>query len=253
MADPLGEDLTLVDLLPVINMVADKLPKQSQVDSIVSITELRNVRFPTSEADEKQLWRAVFEKALDESTETLGLLLLNIRHALGTRSQKDLDDKLGIVGLCCIARITRAEHPELEDQAQTLLNAIGVPEMEAAAQTLRRTALSIRRLLMRPVLGDACIKLAPSVLDPERRRLELADLAVDVVTAVDYLLSLLGAPVTTSSHFMLERELGSDHGHGPSDDDAFIRLTQRRLDARSIAAKLGGRLLEGLRSDVANR
>lgn len=253
MANSPVEDLTVPDLIPVVNMVAGKLPHKAQVDSVVADTKLRRVRFPTSGADEQQLWRAVFEAALDEPPETLGLLLLNIRDALGTRSQQDLDDALSEVGLNCISRITRAAHPDLGDQAETLLDAIGLPEMEAAAKTLRKTALSIRRLLMRPVLADACINLAPSVLDPERRRMELADLAVDVVTAVDYLLSLLGVPATKSPPLVLERELGSDHGHGPTDDDAFIRLTQRRLDARAVAVRLGMRLLEGIRSDVANR
>jgi hypothetical protein len=252
MTEPLGEDLTMVDLLPVVDMVAEKLPEREQVDSVIKVTKLRKVRFPTSHADETQLWIAVFETALDEPTETLGLLLRNISRALGPRSKKDLEEALGKVGECCISRLLRSAHPDLGDQADVLLDATGVPEMEAAAQTLRQTALSIRRLLMRPVLGEACIKLAPSVLDPERRRMELADLAVDVVTAADYLLSLLGAPVTTSPPLLLERELGSDHGHGPSDADAFVRLTQRRLDARAIAAKRGMRPLEGLRGDVAN-
>ena len=46
------------------------------------------------------------------------------------------------------------------------------------------------RLLMRPAIADTFLQLAPSVPNPELRRMELADLATDVVTATDYLLSL---------------------------------------------------------------
>jgi hypothetical protein len=124
--------------------------------------------------------------------------------------------------------------------------------MQKAATELRRTALNIRRLLMRPVLTDKFLQLAPTVLDPEFRRMELADLAVDVVTATDYLLSLLGAPASLSSRLVLDSEAGSDRGHGTADIDALDRLNRRRLDARSTAVRLGMRLLGALRSDVAN-
>jgi hypothetical protein len=139
---------------------------------------------------------------------------------------------------------------ELGDQAEVLMNATTVSEMTQAAQRLRLTALNVRRLLMRPLLGEAFLQLSPSVLDPERRRMELADLAVDVVTAADYLLTLLGEPTRTSSRFRLATEAGSGAGRGPSDGEAADHITRRRLDARSTAVRLGMRLLAGLHSDV---
>lgn len=252
MTNSPNDEIMLSDLLPVIDVAAERLPDIDQVRSIASDSRVRKVRYPTGQASEIELWRAVFVAALDEKPETLEKLLSQIRRALGRGSKEELKVALGEVGSSCISRITREAYADLGDQADVLLDATSVTEMEAASQTLRQTALSVRRLLMRPVLGEACIKIAPSVLDPARRRMELADLAVDVVTASDYLLSLLGAPVTTSSPLMLEREAGSDRGHGPLDDDARDRLMRRRLDARAVAVRLGMRLLEGLHVDITN-
>jgi conjugal transfer/entry exclusion protein len=144
-----------------------------------------------------------------------------------------------------------ASHPELEDQAEALLTANSVPEMREAADRLRQTALSVRRLLMRPALMDTPLQLDPSVSDPEVRRVELADLAVDVVAAVDYLLSLLGAPSITSRE-LLATEARSDSRHAAAEQAALDRLNRQRLDARSTAVRLGMRLLGELHSDVAN-
>src|SRR5262249_17084681 len=136
--------------------------------------------------------------------------------------------------------------------ADDLLGASTPSEMDAAAQRLRVTALSVRRLLMCPALGDTFLQIAPSVPNPELRRVELADLATDVVTAADYLLSLLSTSAAVSSQLALASEASSNRDSGRSDDDALDRLTRRRLDARGAAVRLGMRLLAGLRSDVAN-
>jgi len=253
MANSLIDDLIITDLLPLVNMVAKNLPQRSRVDTIVSDSRLDHVRYPMGRADETQVWRAVFEAALDAPPETLESLLHNIEDALGSRLHSDLEEKLGLVGCRCVSRIAQDAHPDVGDQVEALLNAAEVPEMETAAKVLRNTAIRFRRLLMRPVLADAYIKLAPNVLDPERRRMELADLAIDVVTAVDYLLSLLGASATKSPPLLLERELGSDHGRGPVDEEALFRLIQRRFDARAVVVRAATRLMEGLRRDVANR
>ena len=139
---------------------------------------------------------------------------------------------------------------ELGDQAHDLLAASSVPGMAAAAQKLRLTALNVRQQVMQqaPING---FRPAPIVLDPELRRMELADLAVDVVTAVDYLMSLLASSPTTFPRLMLAVEATSYRGEGSADDDVGERLTRRRLDARGAAVRLGMRLLAELRADGA--
>ena len=245
--------VNLSDLRPLINVMAEALPERGQVSSIRSgCSGLRNVRLP-SRAGETQIWRAVFEAALEARPETLASLLKVIGDEIGDQWQAPLQDALREVGRSCVSRITREANSTVDDEAEKLLQARTVPEMDTAAQNLRQTALDARQLLMRPLITDAYLQIAPSVLDPEQRRMELADLAVDVVTAVDYLISLLGRPSTESPKLVLSDEAGADRGHGVSDEEAADRLTRRRLDARSTAVRLGMRLLSGLRSDVASR
>ena len=209
------------------------------------------MRYPTGRADAMRLWVAVFEAALEAPSDELAVLLAIIRDALGTHSRGTIEIALREVGLSVVSRITRTEHPELGDQAGALLEASGVPEMTEAAQRLRLAALSVRRLLMYPLLADTYLQLAPSFLDPEQRRMELADLAVDVITAAEYLLSLLGAASARSSQLVLaaKRTLTSV---GSADDAALDRLARRRLDARGTAVRLGMRLLIGLGYGSAN-
>ena len=83
--------------------------------------------------------------------------------------------------------------------------------------------------------------------------MELTDLAVDVVTAVDYLVSLLGTSAANSSPLILADETYVGSRHGLSDDSAYDRLVRRRLDARGTAVRLGIRLLGGLDCNVVNR
>jgi hypothetical protein len=94
----LRNGLTVSDLRPAINFVANRLPDKDQADSIVSVSNLENVRYPTGRADAIQLWRAVFEAALDSDPESFELLLNNIRDSMGTRSRKALDQILLEIG-----------------------------------------------------------------------------------------------------------------------------------------------------------
>jgi len=252
VADQVREELTIADLGPVVDAVAQALRAESQVESIASLSGVGHARWPSGQAGAKERWIPVFEAALEGAPETLAFLLRNIRQDLGDQSRAKLAAALREVRISCIARVTRAAHPELGDQAEELLAASSVPEMTEAARNLRMTALGVRRLLMRPLLSETFLQLDPSIPDPEWRRLELADLAVDVVTAADYLLSLLVAPSFASTSLVLATEAGTDRGHGPSDDEALDRLTRRRLDARSSAVRRAMRLLAGLRRDVAN-
>lgn len=144
-----------------------------------------------------------------------------------------------------------AAHQRLGNQAERLLAASSTPEMIEAANGLRRAALSMQRLLMQPVFMQTSIQMDPSVADPELRRTELADLAVDVVTASDYLLRLLMEPSVVTPRLVLAEEGEASHGGRLSGEDAFDRLTRRRLDARGAAVRLGMRLISGVHSDVA--
>lgn len=139
----------------------------------------------------------------------------------------------------------------LGDQAEQLLTASGTLEMMEAARSLRLTALSIRRLLTDPPDVGTSLQMGPSVPDPEFRRVQLADLAVDVVTAIDYLMRLLSSPAVTASRLTLAGRAGLGGGGSYSDEETFDLLTRRQLDARGAAVRLGMRLLSQLRSDVA--
>ena len=140
---------------------------------------------------------------------------------------------------------------ELADQAEQLLAASGVIEMAEAASDLRVAALNVRRLLTRRLLTQPPLQLGASLPDPELRRTELAELAVDVVGATDYLLGLLAAPAAMTSRLALSGDVGHDRGRAYTDEETADRLIRRRLDARGIAVRLGMRLIAGLRGDVA--
>jgi hypothetical protein len=145
-----------------------------------------------------------------------------------------------------------ASFPELGDQAESLLAARSTPDMEEAAHRLRALALSVRRLLASSASRDAPLVLNPSAPDPELCHAEIADLAVDVVTAVDYLLNLLDSPVTPSPRMSLAGDARSGRGYGQVGDDAFDWLIRKRLDARGAAVRVGARLIDGLLSDIAS-
>jgi hypothetical protein len=226
----------LHDLLPVIQVAAMALPEEDQVDSIAAVSLPRRARRANGTStperqSPKQRWGSVFKAALVESAETLALLLDNIEDSLGGRGIGDLIAALREVLLVCLLPVTRVTHPEMGDQAEPLLEARTIPEMNDAAKVLRRTTLDVRALLMHPLLLENYNTVAPTVQDPEGRCMELADLAVDVVTSVDQLRWSLP---------------DSDLGHTTSDHEALNRLDQRRLDA----IRLGTRLLSGLRSDI---
>lgn len=105
---------------------------------------------------------------------------------------------------------------------------------------------------MQSLPTDSLLQWDPSLQNPEIRRLELADRATDVVTAVDYLLCMLGASDATHPRLVLAGETGPCRGQGRLDEDALDRLARRRFDARGIAVRLGMRLFSELKRDLAN-
>ena len=136
------------------------------------------------------------------------------------------------------------------DQAEQLLMASSPGELMTAARSLREMALDVRRQLVHPFAPGTSLQLDPTVPEPELRRAELADLAVDVVTATDYLIRLLSGPAIMASRLVLADPAGLG-GEGSSDEQAFDRQARRQLDARGAAVRLGTRLLSQLSQDVA--
>jgi hypothetical protein len=159
------------------------------------------------------------------------------------------------VRISCVSRVTRTAHLSLSDQIDDLIEASPPENMIEPAQRLRRTALSVRRLLMRPLLAEMFLQLEKelelSFEEPELLRMQVANQAVNVVTALDYLLILLFTPAITSSQLVLGGDPGSDRTQGRTDEEAHDWLTRRQLDARGTAVREGMRLLVMLRRDIA--
>lgn len=143
-----------------------------------------------------------------------------------------------------------AAYRSLGQQADALLSAIGPPEMADAAVELRRTATSTHQLLTSPSLDGMPVQLGRSGRIPQQRRTDLADLALDTITAIDYLLSLLNSPASAPPRLILEREFDSGRLSSSLVDD-FSRLTRQQLDARAAAVRAGTQLTSELYSDLA--
>lgn len=149
------------------------------------------------------------------------------------------------------ADLLTTSRPDLGDLVEALLAASTASEMKQAARRLRATALSVRRQIASPRSEDALLRLGPSVPDPEPGLAELSDLAIDAVTAIDYLLSLLDGSVTVSRRFVLASDNDPSLGHRPGCDEDRDWLIRKQLDARGAAVRIGTRLISGLLSDVA--
>jgi hypothetical protein len=150
-------------------------------------------------------WQAAVQVALEHEQDYLIRLFTTVTTGLTPRRRKDLDEALSAAGSAYVRRLLRAEHPEVGDQIDALAEARSYDDIRSATGELRRVALDARRMLMDPQLGTE-LGLQVSALDAERRRLELADLAVDVVTATDYLLNLVGEASVADDHHRYSAE-----------------------------------------------
>ena len=249
------EELTLDDMDRLIQTVAITLNDENQVKSIARLSGLIDPPVPSGTTKSIDRWEPVFQATLEASPETLAKLLKNIRRALGENPKGRFDHALQELRISCVSRVTRTAHLSLSDQINDLVEASPPEQMTEPAQRLRRTALSVRRLLMRPLLAEMFLQLEKHLEleyeEPERLRLELANQAVNVVTALDYLLTLLFTPAITSSQLVLSGEPGSDRTQGRTDEEAHDWLTRRRFDARNTAVRESQRLLVMLRRDIA--
>lgn len=251
---PPQEVLKLSDLDRVIHTVAMAVTEESQVKSIARLSDLTDPPVPSGTTRSVDRWEPVFQAALVASPETLAKLLKNIRRSIGDQPKSQLDYALLELRVSCVSRVTRTAHLSLSDQIDDLSQASPPEKMTESAQRLRRTALSMRRLLMRPLLAEMFLQMEQHLEleyeEPERLRLELANQAVNVVTALDYLLTLLFTPAVTSSQLVLSGD-SSDRTQGRTDEEAYDWLTRRRFDARNTAIRESMRLLVMLRRDIA--
>jgi hypothetical protein len=253
MTDSPPERLLLADLSTVITTVADSSLGES-AKSVANLSGLRKVLWPTGSVAATENWEAAFTAALEATPETLSKLLWNIRENAGQELWNAVEHALQEVRKSCITRCTLDAHPEVGDRADALLIASGPKQTLDAAKRLRETAISVRRLLLRPLLAGTFLQLQReldvSFPDPDWLRMELADQAVDVVTAVDYLLFLLQTP-PRSGQLFLGGEPGSDRAQGRTDEETLDWLTRRQLDARGTAVRQGQRLLTSLRRHIS--
>ena len=242
MPDPQIIDLALEDYVSVIAIAAKKLGSPSQFDSVVTFFEFDNVQIPGAGANTRQYWQALFHAAIQHAADSPKKLMEYIvNHGV---PQDEMEEALAQVAERWMLRTVKKKHPDLYEITRLLLRADTIPGMRTAAQDLREATIGIWCLLTHPVLSASFIQISPAVHDPEQRRRQLADLAVNVVTAVDYLLNFL----TDSSDEVEEFKLRPDH---VTDEGPAVRLMQRRLDARSTAVKVGVRFLDGLHRDIA--
>jgi hypothetical protein len=249
MTDPLS-GLILDDLDAVLDVVVETVDTD-QIRTIKSLSDLKSVFLPPDPKKARDLWAPLFEAALEESPQKFTTLLEHIMKDMGKQSRDAMKKALQETGIRAVSRIVLARHPEFSDAADALISADNWPAITVAASNLRAAALGARRLLMHPLVMKPFLQLDPTVMDPEKRRMELADLAVDVVTAVDFLLTLMDdGNAAPASKLVLANEITSGRGYSSVDEDSSLLLTARRLDARNTAVKVGMRLLAKLRSDV---
>lgn len=255
MTGPPHEELTLDDLRKVVDIVAKALTGENLPRSIATTSGVSDPPLPSGPTQSLDRWEPVFRAALEGSPETLAMLLKNIRRTVADSHRGRIDHALQEVRVSCVARVTRTAHLSLSDQIDDLSEAFPPDKMTEPAQRLRLTALSVRRLLMRPLLAETFLQLEQQLgttyEDPEWLRLQLANQAVNVVTALDYLLTLLFTPAITPSQLVLASEPRADRTQGRTDEETYDWLTRRRLDARGTAVGEGQRLLVMLRRDIA--
>lgn len=255
MTSPLHAELSLPDLDKVIDAAAATLTQENEVTSIAALAGLVDFAVPSGRIRPKARWTPVFEAALDEPPETLAKLLKQIRRSLGVKPKGRFDHAVQEMRVDCVSRVTRTANLTLSDQLEDLSSAFPPERITEPAQRLRSTALGVRRLLMRPLLAETFLQLERELgfptEEPEWLRLQLANQAMNVVTALDYLLTLMMTPDITPSQLSLGMELGSDRSQGRTDEEAHDWLTRRRLYARSTAVSEATRLLVMLRRDIA--
>jgi hypothetical protein len=192
-------------------------------------------------------WQAVLEAVLDAEDDTLVGLLEWVTQSKGERSRRELRAALDEAAKATLRRAVRAQHPDFNDQAEALLSSDSPEGIRQEASDLRASVLAIRRVLADPVLSSSVVGVGAPFTDPYEMRMALADLAIDAVTALDYLLANLGASEARASQpWSLTESVDRLPAH---DDEAADRRLRRQLDARAAAVRLVGRLFSAVRKD----
>jgi hypothetical protein len=246
--------LKLSDLSDVIRVLGKASTNTAAPEEILQVLNLHGQQEQAAMQNATSRWQAAVKVALESESNYLCRLLDEVCERLPAGPRREVITARQDVAIAYIERILNGgrDHPELGDQVEELHMAQDYESMQQAAAKLRDIGLHARRMLMDPQLGGE-LALQLGTIDPERRRLELADLAIDVVSATDYLLSLAREPVRDSRRsFSIERDIGAPASsvvspESPSDHDLRYR---RALDSRAAAVRLGGRLLRGLRRET---
>jgi hypothetical protein len=252
---PPRSELTMSDLDKVIDAVAAAFTNENEPRSTAESVGLNDPPTPSGYAQSKDRWKPVFEYALDHSPEKLASLLKAIRGKASPRPKEQIDYALQEMRTRCVRRVTSASNLSLSDQIDDLASAYPPDTFQEPAERLRDTALNVRRLLMRPLLAETFLQMEKNldfaIAEPDWVRIQPANQAVNLVTALDYLLTLMMTPDTQASKLVLSDMPGTDRAQGRTDQEASDWLTRRRLDARGTAVSEGMRLLVMLRRDIA--
>jgi hypothetical protein len=242
--------IQLPDLREVIRTLGSVSANPSTPVQVLQAIGLYGQEEQGVEANATSRWHSAIKVALESNDTYLSSLLTEACARIPQEPRRQVKDAVNSAAVAYVERILHITHPELHDQVHTLNSSQTYPEMRSAAGELRKVGLETRRMLMDPQLGTELAQQL-GTHDPERRRRELANLAIDVVTATDYLLSLVDDhPLESRKGFSAEADLGAQASSADSvsrspDEDLRYR---RVLDSRAAAVRLGGELLRELRS-----
>ena len=255
MTGPSRSELTLSDLDKIIDAVAAEFTNENEPRSTAESIGLRDPPSPGGSSRSKDRWTPVFGDALNNSPEMLASLLKAIRGKSSPLPKAKIDAALQEMKVRCVIRVTNTANLSLFEQINDLISTSRPDDFREPAERLRNTALGVRHLLMRPLLAETFLQMERNldfaVPEPDWLRIQPANQAVNVVTALDYLLILMDAPSTQASAFSLSNGLGPDSTQGRTDQDAADWLSRRRFDARRAAVTEAQRLLLMLRKDIA--
>ena len=242
--------LELSDLSEVIRKLGEESPSPSAPAQALQAVGLYGQEQHAAEEGATSRWHSAIKIALENGGTSLRSLLTEACARLPREPRARVEGAVRDAGVAYVERVLLKANPELHDQVDKLNFSRMYSEIKSASEELRKVGLETRRMLMDPQLGTE-LALQLGTIDPERRRDELANLAIDVVTATDYLLSLVDdKPLQSRRSFSAEKDFGAQAsatdsaGRFPDEDLRYRRL----LDARAIAVRLGGQLLRELRS-----
>jgi hypothetical protein len=239
--------LEIADLRPLVRVLATALTDENNPAEMLGAVGLAG-RGDFRTGNMRTRWQAALTAALAADDDKLADLVEWALEQLGTVHARKLRTALDEAARQCVARSVRDAHPELGGHVEAVISDQTVDGVREAAGHLRNAALSLRLMLTDRLLGMRLVFNTSAFSDPARIRAELADLAIDVVTATDYLLATLGPHAGSSQSFSLLEGTGGGSQLN-LDDETRDRLLRRQLDARANVARLSQRLFSAIRRD----